>query len=245
MARAQIDAGHSLLCSQWRAAVLLNLLMGAVGGLDFGICGCENGGVCLGTKGTLFEEDTILEEKFEQCLCQAGWRGYLCQEDEDECRSHPCVHGTCQDALGIPEYHCQCDGGFSGDNCETNDDDCASFPCMHGGSCLDGADTFMCVCAVGHTGEMCEVSSALDPVWRDVRGAYAIDPGQHVLLNPVSRVNVGIGLSKPREQLHVRGDAGSDSLTTSKLFVTTSAHGQSLIPVTEEDIFSLNTLLPK
>jgi hypothetical protein len=66
--------------------------------------------------------------------------------------SHPCVHGTCQDALGIPEYHCQCDGGFSGDNCETNDDDCASFPCMHGGSCLDGADTFMCVCAVGHTG---------------------------------------------------------------------------------------------
>jgi hypothetical protein len=36
MARAQIDAGHSLLCSQWRAAVLLNLLMGAVGGLDFG-----------------------------------------------------------------------------------------------------------------------------------------------------------------------------------------------------------------
>jgi hypothetical protein len=159
--------------------------------------------------------------------------------------SHPCVHGTCQDALGIPEYHCQCDGGFSGDNCETNDDDCASFPCMHGGSCLDGADTFMCVCAVGHTGEMCEVSSALDPVWRDVRGAYAIDPGQHVLLNPVSRVNVGIGLSKPREQLHVRGDAGSDSLTTSKLFVTTSAHGQSLIPVTEEDIFSLNTLLPK
>jgi hypothetical protein len=58
--------------------------------------------------------------------------------------------------------------------------------------CPSVACHFVCVFT-----EMCEVSSALDPVWRDVRGAYAIDPGQHVLLNPVSRVNVGIGKFSP------------------------------------------------
>lgn len=42
--------------------------------------------MCLGKYGTLFEEDEPLSEESEQCLCAAGWRGYLCQEDQDECR---------------------------------------------------------------------------------------------------------------------------------------------------------------
>ena len=75
--------------------------------------------------------------------------------DPCECcgrRSAPCVHGTCQDALGISEYSCRCDGGFSGHNCGTNIDDCASFPCQHGGTCVDGADTYICVCTSGFQG---------------------------------------------------------------------------------------------
>jgi hypothetical protein len=53
---------------------------------DYGRCQCYNGGKCLGQGGTIFEEDALLLEKHEQCLCAAGWRGYVCQEDEDECR---------------------------------------------------------------------------------------------------------------------------------------------------------------
>lgn len=30
-------------------------------------------------------------------------------------------------------------------------------------------------------------------MWRDVRGAYAVDASNNLLLNPVSRANVGIG----------------------------------------------------
>ena len=196
--------------------------------------------MCLGKFGTLFDEDAPLTEESEQCLCAAGWRGYLCQEDQDECRSSPCVHGTCQDALGISEYACRCDGGFSGHNCEINIDDCASFPCQHGGTCVDGADTYVCKCAVGFTGGDCEDARRLEPVWRDVRGAYGVDSSRHVLLNPVSGGNVGIGanpalhrfgrllsaqaagLSKPREQLHVRGDSGKNQALLARYVAVSS-----------------------
>ena len=211
----------------------------------FGRCPCENGGKCLGGNGNIFVEDEILTEKHEQCLCATGWRGYLCQEDEDECRcahmrmhilpiesvkrscpfrrSNPCAHGTCQDALGISEYHCSCDGGFSGQNCDLNTDECASFPCAHGASCIDGANSFECVCAAGWGGgqslpkatsaracclfgtlskiltggdtfaETCVETARLNPIWRDVRGAYVVDPENNLVLNPVSKAYVGIG----------------------------------------------------
>jgi len=228
---------HLAVCASSATVVL--------GQLDMGTCKCENGGVCLGKFGTLFEEDAPLTEESEQCLCAAGWRGYLCQEDQDECRSAPCVHGTCQDALGISEYSCQCDGGFSGYNCAVNDDDCASFPCQHGGTCIDGADTYICVCSAGFQGDACEEPRRLEPVWRDVRGAYGVDASRHVLLNPVSRANVGIGLTKPREQLHIRGDTATDSLTAPKLAVMASQHSQSSSTISQQDILSLKTLMPR
>ena len=34
--------------------------------------------------------------------------------------------------------------------------DCWSFPCFNGGFCMDGADTYTCVCAFGFEGEQCE-----------------------------------------------------------------------------------------
>lgn len=211
--------------------------------IDYGLCNCENGGACLTTSGQIFEEDEPLADDFEQCLCAPGWRGYLCQEDQDECRSNPCVHGTCQDSLGKSEYFCNCEPGFTGHNCDRNIDDCASFPCLHGGTCLDGASTFVCMCTAHFTGEHCETQAKVNPIWRDVRGAYVIDAEQHALINPISRSRVGIGTAKPRELLHVRGDAGTDALTVSRFFVSDSQQSQSSLEITERDILSMQTLL--
>ena len=41
--------------------------------------------------------------------------------------------------------------------------------------------------------EYCETEAKVNPIWRDVRGAYVIDAEQHALINPISRSRVGIG----------------------------------------------------
>ena len=68
------------------ASVLALLVTVHAQTVNFGRCPCQNGGKCLGGQGAIFDEDALLTEKHEQCLCATGWRGYLCQEDEDECR---------------------------------------------------------------------------------------------------------------------------------------------------------------
>eukprot|EP01052_Picozoa_sp_SAG31_P068343 SAG31_NODE_27154_length_430_cov_1.184290_1_plen_58_part_00 len=41
--------------------------------------------------------------------------------------------------------------------------------------------------------DMCAEATRLNPVYRDVRGAYMVDPEKDLLLNPISKANVGIG----------------------------------------------------
>ena len=36
-------------------------------------------------------------------------------------------------------------------------DDCAGEPCQNGGTCKDGLNDYICMCAVGYTGENCSV----------------------------------------------------------------------------------------
>ena len=36
-------------------------------------------------------------------------------------------------------------------------DDCAAQPCHNGGTCIDGVNDYTCVCAVGFTGENCNI----------------------------------------------------------------------------------------
>lgn len=53
-----------------------------------------------------------------RCDCVSGFSGKLCQVDEDECESNPCLNGaTCKDEVG--SYTCRCPPGFNGTRCET------------------------------------------------------------------------------------------------------------------------------
>ena len=70
----------------------------------------------------------------------------------------------------IVEAMCLCDAGYTGSMCQTSIDDCASNPCTHGGTCVDGIQSYECVCAVGFIGTHCESMGCLN-------GGTAITPG--------------------------------------------------------------------
>ena len=38
-------------------------------------------------------------------------------------------------------------------------DECASSPCQNGGTCIDGINTYTCVCIPGHAGDNCEIGN--------------------------------------------------------------------------------------
>jgi hypothetical protein len=49
-----------------------------------------------------------------------------------------------------------CPPGFTSDRCETNIDECSSCHPNNTVSCIDGINTYSCVCVQGYTGEDCE-----------------------------------------------------------------------------------------
>lgn len=50
-----------------------------------------------------------------------------------------------------------------GDLCDINVDDCVTAACSTAGTlkCIDGNNTYTCVCKTNYTGAMCQVSSLL------------------------------------------------------------------------------------
>ncbi|XP_071941863.1 uncharacterized protein [Antedon mediterranea] len=51
------------------------------------------------------------------CVCDIGYIGTLCSEDEDDCVNSLCLNGaTCHDRIGT--YRCECEFGYDGDFCE-------------------------------------------------------------------------------------------------------------------------------
>lgn len=67
-----------------------------------------------------------------------------------------CLNGaTCVTNGDLPrgsgEHLCACPDGFKGERCEVDVDDCKPNPCRLG-RCIDGPDSFSCVCPAGMTG---------------------------------------------------------------------------------------------
>lgn len=81
----------------------------------------------------------------------------------------PCYHGgSCVSGAGNSgisrssailsfNYSCLCPLGFAGPLCEINIDDCAEHQCQNGAMCVDGINSYKCVCRdPTTTGEFCE-----------------------------------------------------------------------------------------
>lgn len=52
-----------------------------------------------------------------ECSCIAGFTGYNCAVNINDCLAHPCKNGgTCRDKVN--DFECICQDGFSGKTCE-------------------------------------------------------------------------------------------------------------------------------
>ncbi|XP_066275229.1 SCO-spondin-like [Branchiostoma lanceolatum] len=105
---------------------------------------CENGGTC---------EDEVIGYA---CTCAAGYEGFHCETDTDECASavHPCLNGgICVDEVN--GYTCTCAPGYDGTWCENDIDDCEPNSCENGGTCIDLVNDYECTCPDGWEGKSC------------------------------------------------------------------------------------------
>ncbi|XP_033756353.1 protein slit-like isoform X1 [Pecten maximus] len=118
---------------------------------------CQNGAMCV-----------PLDSDY-RCECTAGYTGKNCTDDIDDCLSHICQNGAqCVDLLG--KYTCTCLRGYTGKYCEippiniyySNDYSapgaCRNHECQNNGVCYKpkGSQDYMCQCAPGFSGKMCE-----------------------------------------------------------------------------------------
>uniref|UniRef100_A0A665TDU2 Si:dkey-30e9.7 n=1 Tax=Echeneis naucrates TaxID=173247 RepID=A0A665TDU2_ECHNA len=89
-------------------------------------------------------------------------QGILCDEEsrlvflQVSVRSCECLNGaSCVTNINLPvgsgEYLCVCLDGFKGQRCEVDIDDCKPNPCRLG-RCIDGPNSFSCICPPGMTG---------------------------------------------------------------------------------------------
>ena len=66
------------------------------------------------------------------------------------CDSSPCANGGSCTPMPEPlNFTCQCVVGYTGRTCEVNIDDCESTTCPSSSMCVDGVNTFECICLPG------------------------------------------------------------------------------------------------
>ncbi|XP_045782105.1 protein slit [Maniola jurtina] len=128
---------------------------------------CANGATCV---------DHI---SHYTCSCPKGYSGQNCTINADDCINHMCQNGaTCVD--GLDEYRCACTPGYAGRYCEAaphaalGTSPCAHHDCVHGVCYLAVHDDIMmdrpllappadylCKCAPGYSGRLCEYLTSL------------------------------------------------------------------------------------
>ena len=80
------------------------------------------------------------------------------------CESSPCANDGICTSKGPFAFTCQCAVGYTGSTCEVNIDDCVSVTCPSNSMCVDGINTFECVCLPGFedSGNICVLVSQTD-----------------------------------------------------------------------------------
>jgi hypothetical protein len=103
--------------------------------------------------------------------CRAGYDGWRCDTNVDECRSYPCSNGaTCIDAAAA--YSCACVSGFVGVECAVDFDECGLTPCANGAACDESTSSariapsfFHCTCFAGANCTVDIDECASKPCW--------------------------------------------------------------------------------
>ncbi|XP_038221129.1 protein slit isoform X1 [Zerene cesonia] len=131
---------------------------------------CANGGACVD------------HTSHYTCSCPRGYSGQNCTVNVDDCINHMCQNGaTCVD--GLDEYRCACAAGYAGRYCEAaphaalGTSPCAHHDCVHGVCYLPAlalqddimmerpllapANDYLCKCAPGYSGRLCEYLTSL------------------------------------------------------------------------------------
>ncbi|CAG4957394.1 unnamed protein product [Parnassius apollo] len=133
---------------------------------------CENGATCVD------------HQSHYSCSCPKGYSGPNCTLNADDCMNHMCQNGaTCVD--GLDEYRCACAAGYAGRYCEAaphaalGTSPCAHHDCVHGVCYLPAlplalqddimmertmlglTNDYLCKCAPGYSGRLCEYLTSL------------------------------------------------------------------------------------
>lgn len=102
-----------------------------------------------------------------------------------------------QSGPGEANYSCACPPGFAGPLCEVNIDDCAEHQCQNGAMCVDGINSYKCVCRdPTTTGEFCEQFNSQQSF--STSSANSIAP----MALPIIAPNSGMGAQSIEQHLH-------------------------------------------
>ena len=107
---------------------------------------CQNGATCISSIGGF------------QCFCPVTYTGQVCEIDLCSNVSSPWCHNGGKCFNFGSQLSCDCTAtGFTGDRCDVEVDDCIANSITCGqGTCIDGLNSYKCVCPPQATGRYCQ-----------------------------------------------------------------------------------------